>query len=143
MSTRTTRATSLPGLGAFCCGLGIIIAATILNVAHDHLTERDIARLPFSLPLLYDAAGKFGVTLMLVTLGLAVILVGIVLNRPRRERDLDEDMSVPRRLVYYSSSGEPQEEHTNGVLVLQTRKYLAHANLSGRTGNPAQRTPKD
>src|SRR5919198_1498338 len=68
----------LPGVGAFCVGLAFIVSATVLNIAHDRMNQSDIDSLPFFLPTLYAVTGKVGVTLMLVTTGLAILVVGAV-----------------------------------------------------------------
>ena len=140
MATKTMFTRTLPGLGAYFCGLGLIVAATILNVAHDHLSERDIALLPLFLAPLYEATGKFGVTLTLVTIGLSVIMLGAVFQRSRRVKK-GSDEYTSRAPYFYTSSDEPVS-HSSGTLVLQTQKYLAQANLSGTTGFPAARTRK-
>lgn len=143
MSKNTLRARSLPGLGAYCLGLGIIVAATILNLAHDRLCERDIARLPFFLPHLYDASGKFGVTLLLTALGVSIILLGAVARRTREERGKGDRAHVPSVPVFYAAGEEgATDSHPPGVVVLTTRRYLAHANLSGTTGFPTRRLPE-
>ena len=46
MSTGRERAGSLPGLGMFCFGMSIIIAATVLNIAHDRLSGHGLESLP-------------------------------------------------------------------------------------------------
>ena len=128
-----------PGLGAFCCGLGIILAATILNLAHDQLSERQVSSLPGFLATMYHATGKFGVTLTLVTAGLSVILLGCVFQRTQRARAAARATSTSR-VPYFYSSADSAEGSTGSSMVLQTSKYLAMAqNLSGTTGFPAPR----
>jgi hypothetical protein len=141
MTKNTLR--SLPGLGAYCLGLGIIVAATILNLAHDRLCERDIARLPFFLPELYDNTGKFGVTLLLTALGLSVILLGAASRRVRAEEEKLDRPHVPSSPLFYGPGDDgPADSRPAGAVVLTTRRYLAHANLSGTTGFPSRRAPK-
>jgi hypothetical protein len=76
--SRTRRAVNL---GTFCSGLGLILTATILNVAYDrmdspapHISE------------LYETFGKFGVTLTLVCAGLSVILLGVAMGGTGRSK---------------------------------------------------------
>lgn len=144
MFKNSPRAGSLPGLGAYCLGLGIIVAATMLNLAFDRLCERDIARLPQPIPRLYDASGKTGVTLLLVAAGLSIILLAAVARRAEAEEERPDRPYVPRAPAFYAPGDDPQAgSHPPGAVVLQTRRYLAHANLSGATGFPARRDPVD
>ena len=84
MSTGRERAGSLPGLGMFCFGMSIIIAATVLNIAHDRLSGHGLESLPPFLAHMYDMSGKLGVTVALVSAGLSIITLGFALQRNRQ-----------------------------------------------------------
>src|SRR5689334_6488749 len=62
------RSGSLPGMGAFCVGIAFILAATVLNVAHDRLPQFHMDKLPLYIGALYAATGKLGVTILFVSL---------------------------------------------------------------------------
>jgi hypothetical protein len=144
MATRRERG-GLPEMGMFYCGMGVIIAATLLNIAHDRLPERGVDSLPPFLANMYDMSGKLGVTLTLVTAGMSIILLGFVVQRNRRAQRAAGRVSPTASTPYfYTSSGdEPESGVTSGgTVVLQTSKYLAPAAaLSGTTGFPAPRQP--
>jgi hypothetical protein len=119
-----------PGLGAFCVGLALIIAATVLNVAHDRLPASYIKSLPDWLGVLYKASGKFGVTLVMVSLGLVVLVLGAIYHgraRPLKESEEPDPASLVKTSVPLFSGGTeatPEPTHAGGRMVLVTRKYL-------------------
>jgi hypothetical protein len=51
--------------------------------------------------------------------------------------------AIPRTPAFYDSGDDaPAGSHAPGAMVLTTRRYLAHASLSGTTGFPARRVPQ-
>ncbi|MCI0703820.1 MAG: hypothetical protein L0241_22400 [Planctomycetia bacterium] len=70
----------LIGRITFVAGIALIVAATAMNVALDRMTDAQVSQLPAFITDLYDTAGKLGVTLLLVGIGLAVIVFGIALQ---------------------------------------------------------------
>jgi hypothetical protein len=141
--TTVRRAGGWPGVGAFCVGFALIIAATVLNVAHDRLPASYIKSLPEWLSVLYKASGKFGVTLVMVSLGLAVLVLGAIYHgrsRPIKDVSDDADSTVHTSVPLYSSDPEstPAPTTTGGRMVLVTRKYLPEE----VQGHPGWRTTK-
>lgn len=141
MSTIGDRPGRLPGLGMFCCGMSVIVAATVLNVAHDRLSGNGLEALPPFLANMYDMSGKSRVTLALVTAGLSIILMGSALQRTRRTQRRTANSLAGQ--PYFSPSDEAEPGVSNsGAVVLRTWKYLTpQHSLSGTTGWPTGRTP--
>jgi len=140
---------NLPGLGAFFIGFALIISAAVLNVAHDGMDPAELRELPVLLGMLYQAAGKVGVTLALVGLGLAVIALGALLNAgwllpgwlggdrtPEPQSSSDYSTSP----VGASAVASPRA----GKVVLATRKYfgVAAAAAPGKPPKWATEEPK-
>ena len=140
MSTGRERAGSLPGLGMFCFGMSIIIAATVLNIAHDRLSGHGLESLPPFLAHLYDMSGKLGVTVALVSAGLSIITLGFALQR-NRQVQVRSANPLARQPYFCTPEGDGAgpEVSRSGAVVLQTRKYLPAHSLSGTIGWPATR----
>ncbi len=145
MSTNRARTHSSAGMGLFACGLCIIIAAALLNIAHDRLSGSGVEALPPFLAHMYEASGKFGVTVVFVAAGMSVILLGTVVERNRRAQRTSTTPANPLASVPYfcTSTSEDADQGVSpgGMVVLQTRKYLPASSLSGTTGWPATRKP--
>jgi hypothetical protein len=129
----------------FACGMGIIFAATVLNIAHDRLSGSGLERLPQPLANMYYLSGKLGVTLLFVSAGMSIIMLGILLPSRQRRRAAAAAAADPVPAAPYfcdsTTDDEGREVTPAGVVVLKTRKYLSPAsNLSGSTGWPAART---
>ena len=135
----------LPGVGTFCVGFAFIISATVLNIAHDRMNQNDIDSLPFFLPSLYSVTGKIGVTLMLVTIGLAILIVGAICRHGFRfstrveTRETTAAAADPFALAGLGSNGRP---HT-GRVVLDTAKYFGPASALPGTPRWVTDEPKE
>jgi hypothetical protein len=74
----------------------------------------------------YEATGKFGVTLFLIALGVVIILIGVMMDRPRYvELPVQKPAEAPQ-VPYLVTPVEQDDVETtyNGKYLLQTRKYL-------------------
>ncbi len=144
MSTERERA-GLPALGMFYCGMGVIVAATILNVAHDRLSGFGIEALPGFLANMYEMSGKLRVTVALVSAGLSIIALGFALQRNRCVQVRSSDQKNPLSRLPYFCNPEAEESTSgvspSGTVVLQTRRYMPQSSLSGTTGWAATRKP--
>ena len=136
MSTgRVRRSPFWPGLGAFFVGCSLIAAATVLNVAYDGMSLRDQGRLNWLVPL-YDFTDKFGVTLILITLGIGVLILGVVFRAVRDSRgraEPEEEVlvnSTPCGTVLYKATTRAPGKHARGRLALSSSKYM----MPGRGG---------
>lgn len=134
MSANPPRTRSLPGMIAYIVGLGFIVAASALNVAHDRLDEKRFAELPQPLPQLYDAGGKSGGTTLLVAVGLSILTLGVMANRSRRALVAESDAPYPP--TYYAPLDTASESKSARGMVLQTRRYMANPHSSSVTGLP-------
>lgn len=146
MSTKLERTRTTAGMGLFACGLSVIVAAALLNIAHDRLSGSGIEALPGPIAHMYEASGKSGVTLVFVAAGMSIILLSVVLQRNRRapravEATVNPIASVPNFCTPAEEGDGDQEVSPTGAVVLQTRKYLPASSLSGTTGWPATRKP--
>jgi hypothetical protein len=132
-------------MGLFACGLSVIVAAALLNIAHDRLSGTGLEALPGPLASMYDASGKSGVTLVFVAAGMSIILLSVVLQRNRQAKRASNAPANPLASVPYfctpTEEDDEQEVSPAGTMVLQTRKYLPASSLSGTTGWPATRKP--
>jgi hypothetical protein len=138
MAAGQSNALGWSGLGSFCCGLALIVSATVLNLAHDRMSPREVEALPLFLSDLYDMAGKLGVTLLLVGTGLSLILLGLALRCDTLlfSRAPVRTEPEPEGVYFYTADDQPESAvGPNGGLVLQTRKYL-HPKRS-KTGSTA------
>src|SRR5262245_37990198 len=144
MSVRTVQRLGFwPGMGAFALGFGLIVSASILNIAHDRIFADQTDKLPEFLGYLYLTAGKWGVTVVFVTLGLLVLLAGVVVRRLTEQlpwADLDEadPLSGTPHFPTPSDEGAPRK---GGTVVLETRKYVStpQPGLSALLPQPAPR----
>jgi len=145
MSTKLERARSSTGMGLFACGLSVIVAAALLNIAHDRLSGSGLEALPGPIANMYYASGKVGVTVVFVAAGMSIILLSVVLQRSRRTPQASDTPTNPVASVPYfctpSDEDSDREVSPAGTMVLQTRKYLPASSLSGTTGWPATRKP--
>src|SRR4051812_42336385 len=110
MSTGRERAAGTPNLGMFACGMGIIIAATVLNIAHDRLSGSGLERLPQPLANMYYLSGKLGVTLLFASAGMSIILLGFVPPRRRKRADADADAASPAPAAPYFCDSTTDDE---------------------------------
>ena len=129
--------------GAVFSGLAFIIAATVLNIAHDRIQEQNykFETLPFYIGTLYATTGKLGVTLLLVTIGMVCLLLGLR-RYGRVPLPLDDSPLSP--LARGSSTGSSSALYTasqhataapvGGRVVLETWKYVTPPNGSPRQG---------
>ena len=102
-----------PTLWPFIAGLGLISLAPAVNFAFANMSFDDLDKLPPFITAPYEWAGLPGVTMVLVSLGLAVMAAGLfgqVMRargpRPAATPDLGSDSSY------------------NGNVTLDTTKYL-------------------
>ena len=141
-TTRSSRA-GWPGLGAFCVGIAFIVAATVLNVAHDRLSGFKLDTLPLYIGTLYAVSGKLGVTILLVTLGM-IFLLASACFRPHRPLSLSSASggmaTVADSQPFFCTGHQPSSSgasgattHSSGRVVLETWKYLTPPN--GTTNN--------
>jgi hypothetical protein len=137
---------NLPGLGAFCVGLALIVSAAVLNIAHDGMDPAELRELPALLGVFYQSAGKLGVTLALVGLGLAVIAFGALCNAGWLLPGwLGSDNSAePQSSSDYSTGATAVARPGTGKVVLATRKYfgVAAAAVPGKPPRWAVEEPK-
>lgn len=150
MATRTERARSWVGQGAFFIGMGMIVSVTVLNVAHDRLSGVGANSLPGFLSDMYEMSGKSGVTVTFVTIGLSIILLGFALPRRREQRSSTAvkaaasttESSESPLFTATTEEGEGEPTVSGGKMVLKTRKYLSpNSGLSGVTGWETARRP--
>lgn len=137
MSSRERRGGhNRPLTGAFSAGLVCLFLATLLNVAHDRLGWSEGRDPPPGLDVIYAAAGKFGVTLLLSTLGLAIMGLGVAFHFGRRRAAGRHDQfPAAPEVPYYSATSTDSSVALPGRTVLTTGKYLpAPAALSGVPG---------
>jgi hypothetical protein len=114
-------------MGAFCVGIALILAATVLNVAHDRLPQYHMDKLPLYLGDLYAESGKLGVTILLVSLGVVCLLAGACFRRPAPIRLPGGAEPVPGDSQPYFVAGHAASTpgtHSSGRVVLETWKYL-------------------
>ena len=125
-----TRYSATFGTGAFASGIAFIVAATVLNIAHDHISGFELETLPFYVGTLYATTGKIGVTLLLVTLGMVCLLLGARVSA-RRVGDRDalssaQYWTTPSGTTYLSSPGRTGcSRGATGRVALETWKYVA------------------
>jgi hypothetical protein len=133
------------GLGPFCVGFALLVAATLLNLAHDRMTPAEVGRLPSTLANMYEMSGKGGVTFIFVSVGLAIIVVGTMMRRGEVEPETEEHRGpvIPTPYLYPTGENAPPTASAAGMMVLQTRRYLQpQRTKSGSTGNAqTTRTP--
>jgi hypothetical protein len=134
MPAKGERAGSLLSSGTFWAGMAFLIAAPLMNLAYDRMVSKRLGGdgseiLPSFLANLYDQGGKTGVTLTLLAIGVVILLFGFLRQNIRGH--------------WGSSTAESANTaNATGQLVLQTRKYLPQASLSGTTGFPLPRQPQ-
>lgn len=145
MGSVKDRAGGVLGYVMFFCGLALIVAAPVLNIAYDRLAERAATTLPSFVVQAYEMSGKLGVTMLLVTAGLSIIIVGLVAQKGRPRRTSSQ--RVGRSTPYFPTPGPDTplpEVSSSGTVILRTQKYLpGHASLSGLTGFPLPRRPEN
>lgn len=129
MATYRERTRISAGLGLFVCGMSIIIAATVLNIAYDRLSGQGLAAIAPFLATLYDGSGKAGMTSILVAAGLSIIILSFVVQRNRRtswERNgLANPLPGLADFDIPPADTSTQEVSPTGSVILQTKKYLA------------------
>jgi hypothetical protein len=147
MATKTDRPRSWAGYGAFYIGMGMILSASVLNVAHDRLEGLGARSLPGFLADMYELSGKSGVTITFVTIGLSIILLGFALPRRNQKSSSAKRTGAvtPTAVPLFTSTedGEEGPEVAGGKVVLRTRKFLSpNSGLSGVTGwEPPRQVP--
>jgi hypothetical protein len=122
------------GMGLFYCGMGIIIASAILNIAHDRLSGRGIEILPPALENMYATSGKLGVTAILVAAGLSFILLGMAMQRHIKAKRAKAAATSLGNMPYFVPDEDSSESSNAGTMSLRTWKYLPPPTLSGTTG---------
>ena len=120
-------------MGLFYCGMGIIIASTILNIAHDRLSGRGLEILPPFLENMYTLGGKLGVTATLVSAGLSFILLGLAMQRHIKAKRARAAAASLGNMPYFTPD-DANGESPPGTMTLRTWKYLPPPSLSGTTG---------
>jgi hypothetical protein len=118
------------GAGAFISGLAFIVAATVLNVAHDRMPTQDykLETLPLYVGTLYATTGKMGVTLALVAIGMVCVMLGLrFYGRPVLPGDspVSSGSSTGSSPALYTASGPTHAVPGGGRVVLETWKYVA------------------
>jgi hypothetical protein len=114
-------------MGAFCVGIAFILAATVLNVAHDRLPQFHMDKLPLYIGELYAVSGKLGVTILLVSLGVVCMIAGAFFRRPLPYAESLPGSPVPGDSQPYFVTGQASSTpttHSSGRVVLETWKYL-------------------
>lgn len=107
--------------GAFLVGLALIVLATIHNVGFDGMTQAE----RLTLPAYLATYGKFGVTLLLVALGVGVILLGFLIQYLCGSSGRGATWSAPRHLRPSPSwAADGSNGSTVGRVQLATQKYL-------------------
>jgi hypothetical protein len=127
------------GAGAVVAGLAFIVAAIVLNIAHDRIQGQDykFETLPFYVGTLYATTGKTGVTLALVTIGMASLLLGLRFsNRGSAPADspLSRGSSTGSSSALYTGSQQATATAVGGRIVLETWKYVTPPNGSAGQG---------
>lgn len=126
MATYRERTRVSAGSGLFVCGMSIIVAATVLNIAYDRLSSRGLATVAPFLASMYDDSGKTGVTSVLVAAGLSLILLNFVAQRNLRMPRSSSDLANTRSVMPYSpASPSGPEVSPSGTFILKTRRYLS------------------
>jgi hypothetical protein len=125
----TPRSGSLPGMGAFCVGIAFILAATVLNIAHDRLPQFHMDKLPLYIGTLYGVAGKLGVTTLFVSLGILCLIAGAIYRGTARTRraaiEAEQSLSVGASQPYFcTGQAAAPTVHSSGRIVLETWKYV-------------------
>jgi hypothetical protein len=130
------------GAGAVVSGLAFLVAATVLNIAHDRMPDQNykMETLPFYIGTLYATTGKTGVTLLLVTIGMASLLLGLrFYGRDSRgaapaDSPLSRGSSTGSSSALYTASQQANAAPVGGRIVLETWKYVTPPN--GSPGGP-------
>lgn len=139
MATKPERQRHWAGYGAFYIGMGVIGAATVLNIAYDRLPGVGAEMMPQFLSHMYDTSGKGNVTAVFVALGLSIILLGFAMPKGGREQRTAKHAKVGSIAVpLFTAEDENGEEpgvSAAGTVVLRTQKYVSpNSGLSGVTG---------
>jgi hypothetical protein len=127
MATYREHTRASAGSGLFVCGMSIIIAATVLNIAYDRLSSQGLATVAPFLASMYDGSGKSGVTSVLVAAGLSLILLSFVAQRNRWTSRPSSDLANMRSVMPYSPAAGPSspEVSPSGTFILKTSRYLS------------------
>jgi hypothetical protein len=112
------------GLGAFFCGLGVIVSAVIFNVWYDRLSET--SALPPVIANLYASSGKGGVTATFAVVGLSIMFLGMAI--PRTPRDKPAPRLRLGTVVPMFTPPDPNESEPSvapsGRVILRTQRYV-------------------
>ncbi len=68
------------GIRGFAVGMFLIVLATVLNFALDKMSPDDVASLPWYIGAAFESGGKFGVTVVLCSIGLMLMLWQFFVN---------------------------------------------------------------
>jgi hypothetical protein len=108
----------------YIVGLAFIALATMMNIALDGMTANEIDDLPPAFGDFYTAAGKLGVTVVLVSAGLIAICVGLVVQSLLGES---------RRTGGGFTAEEGNAAHARaGGVRLETNRFAAWSGRSAR-----------
>ena len=122
-------------MGSFCAGIAFILAATVLNIAHDNIAGFELETLPFYVGTLYATMGKVGVTLLLVTIGMVCLLLGarVSMNQPRAANSALAPGSASGLGSTYLNTARPSSSTPSltGRVSLETWKYVAPVGETG------------
>lgn len=124
MSRGVQRGRRAPGMGAYWCGLGFILAASVVNLLFD-TCFRDPRSFPQPLANLLESSGKLGVTLLLVGVGLAILGLHwlVVGNAPPPAKSSARPV-WSSQTYFYAPPPLPNEVRSRGPMVLETQRYL-------------------
>ena len=131
MSAAVTRVRGKAGAGAFYIGMSLIGASIVLNIAYDRLSWSGAEVMPHFLTHLYETAGKNGVTVIFVALGLSVMLFGLALPKSAGERYAEEVAREEALPLVSASDPTPSDDSPdaptttpNGQIILRTQQYM-------------------
>jgi hypothetical protein len=124
MSRVVQRRRHAPGMGASWCGLGFILAASVVNLLFDTYF-RDLRSFPQPLANLLESSGKLGITVMLVGVGLAIIGFQwlVASNAPPPTKGSTQPV-WSSQTYFYAPPPLPNEPRSRGPMVLETQRYL-------------------
>jgi hypothetical protein len=124
MSEAPSRTGNVLRLFGCCCGLTLILAATVLNLISDWLLGGGAGPVPSFVWAMYASFGKLGITLLLVVIGLAFIALGRTFSSSEDPNAQTASPLARRPLFYFPTDDPPEGPLPNGTVVLRTRKYL-------------------
>jgi hypothetical protein len=122
---------SLLASGTFWIGMGFILAAPVMNLAYDRMSKTRIQgdgseMLPEFLATLYNMGGKTGVTILLSSIGVTILILGQLWQQLRSVKtSCSSRSSVPQALRDKSADEPAEAAPAPGHMSLKTGKYFS------------------